>query len=353
MQKIYRFIYERGLRAPKKELKNRQIDDCRYNKNMKFIKSIIAIIILVMILLELYILLIDNEIFNAGFIKEQKQLNSQDIIPQSIEYPPSPNEKKTGWYFEGSIPALYKDKFDKGVVDEAYFAYYENGEIHPPKKYDVENNYSLQDVERMKRALKIAYRYADINNAFEDGYLINNSFVFAAGMGTHVVNIDHILDDEVSVEKPEFLNYIKNYKTGRLQLVQVGFIAERTTPPKLFDAEEAQGHFHVGNYCYTAKDSIYVNYSVTRIIKNKTDNAIHPTFSQSLNIFNSIENSELKMLDDNCERDGGRTVDSIWMMHFAVNMYNELGMFVDYSYYINYLSSEGITHSFYGKRITF
>jgi len=321
--------------------------------SMKPIKSIIVIVILVVISLELFILLADNEMFDVGSIKEQQKLSSHDVIPQPVKYPPSPNDEKLDWYFKGSIPLVFTDKFDKGIVDETYFPYYENGEIHPPQKYNVENNYSEQDIEKMKRALKTASRYADINKALEDGYLINYPHVFTRGMGAHVVNIDYILDDEVSMEKPDFLNYVKNYKTGRLQLVQIGFIAQRNTPYALFDTEDAQGHFHVGNYCYTIKDNLYIVYEVYGMIKNRIDNIIDPNALQSLNIFDSIEDSELKISDDSCEQAGGRALNSVWMMHFAVNMYNEFGMFADYFPYVDYLSEKAITHSFFGKRITF
>jgi hypothetical protein len=308
---------------------------------MKSIKSIIVIVILMAISLELYILLAGSQKFDVDFVKAQLGVGLQDVIPQSVNYPSGKINRDTRDHL------ISTDRFNEDVADGTYFAYYENGEIHPPKKYDVENNYSQHDIEVMKRALRIAYRYANINKAFEDGYFILN--LYAMGMGFHIVNIDYILDNEASIEKPDFLNYVKNYKTGQMQLVQIGFITQGTTPYKLFDTEDARGHFHIGNYCYVLNDHIYVDYSVSKMIKDKSGNTIAPFIIQNSDIFDSIANSELIALDGNCEQDGGKATGSIWMMHFAVNIYNEYGMFADYSSYIDYLYANAITYSFFGN----
>jgi len=324
--------------------------------------------------LGLYILLDSNQKFDSYFTKEQQKIISQDVIsqpianaskpitgkiawyqdviPQPIVNASKPITGKIAWYFEGTIPSLFKSEFDAGVVDETYFPYYKSGEIYPPKKYDVESNYSEQDIEKMKRALEIAYRYTDINKALEDGYLIRRTDVFDNGMGNHVVNVDYILDGEINMEKPDFLNYIKNYKTGRLQLAQLGFLDQRTTPPELFDAKEAQGHFHVGNFCYLIESNIYYT-NPAEALKDRNGNFINPSIGENSDIFSIIEDAEFEIPNKRCDQEGGRSVSPIWMMHFAVNMYNDFGMFSDSFTYIDYLSSEGITHSFYGKEVIF
>jgi len=301
-------------------------------------------------LFEFYFLFISSLNIREDIFQTKQAANLNDVMPQLLHPSSSedPIKKKEALYFEGYTPRSFQKKFDAGVVDETYFPYYENGEIHPPRKYDVENNYSAKDIEKMKVALKVARRYADINNALKDGYRIEDMEDFPAGMGVHAVNIDYILDDKVSVEKPEFLNYVENRETGRFQLVQMGFISQRTVPYRLFEAKDALGHFHVGNYCFFL-DKMYMKY-LSNAIKDIDNNSISPGLALGASIFDVIESSELVTSEDTC--DGGKAVGpSIWMMHFAVNMYNEFGMFSDYFAYIDYLSAQKVTHSFFGKKL--
>lgn len=67
-------------------------------------------------------------------------------------------------------------------------------------------------------------------------------------------------------------------------------------------------------------------------------------FLQGMYLFNN-ENSTTNLLY-RIEQEKGK-------MHFAVNMYNEVGMFADYFPYVDYLSANAITHSFFGERISY
>jgi len=303
--------------------------------------------------LELFFLFGSHTKAWESFVSARLGLGLHDVVPQPLMSLREPASGKLPWYFEGNIPKALRDEFDAGIVKEStHFPYEESGEIHPPRNYDVESNYSKTDIEKMKRALKIAYRYADINKAIEDGYRIEKSSIFPVGMGTHAVNPEYMLDSEVSVEKPEFLNYVRSRKTGRFQLVQMGFMAQRITPDPLFEAEDAQGHFHVGTICLSV-DDLYLARYLDEWIEDKEGNFINYEAPATIDIFGTIESSQLTASEDNCkEQEGAKVVGpSLWMMHLAINMYNEFGMFADYFPYVDYLSEEGIAHSFFGEKL--
>ena len=247
----------------------------------------------------------------------------QDVVPKTLAF--SFETPDDILYYRGdtleNIPEHYRPLEDLPeyykILNETYFPYYENGEIHPPKKYEVEKRYTKEDIKKMKLALKAAHRYADINKAFEDGYRLRD--LYQAGMGIHMVNVEYVMSDEVDVEKPEFLTYIKNRKTGRFQLIMLGYVHRGHTDKKryeLFDTPEAQGHFHPDPFCFR------VEHNILHLL--------------------SYESCGEKSADYN--------VGHIWMMHLAVNMYNDQGIFSDFFTYVDYLSVTGTTHSFYGKK---
>ena len=241
----------------------------------------------------------------------------EDVVPKTLAFryePPNPARLYYDYY--GDMPEDVKEHFKK--IDETYFPYYENGEIHPPKKYEVEKRYTKEDIKKMKLALKAAHRYADINKAFEDGYRLRPLFI--QGMGIHMGNVEYTMNGEVNPQKPEFLVYVKNRKTERFQLVGGGYIHRGHTDKKryeLFDTPEAQGHFQLGEYCVRIENNI-----------------------------------NQPRIDESCdEKRGDYRVGDKWMMHVAVNLYNENGMFADRSPLLDYLSLTGTSYSFYGKRI--
>ena len=302
--------------------------------SMKLLRTIIILPLLLIIVGEAYLLL------------TQQKLSLPDILPQPIKSSSYLDRDAQRWY-SSTLPK----NFDSNIVDKNYFPYEKNGEIYPPKKYDVGNNYSEQDIGKMKLALRTAYRYADINKALQDGYRVSDSG-FAIGMGIHVQNIEYMLDNEISVEKPEFLLYIRNAKTDRFQLAQLGFITQSTKPYKLFDAKSAQGHFHAATFCGVVKNDVFFDRFLMEYLASKDGSGflVNPARIQDLHIYDNLE-FDWVTTNRNCDEAGGKKIDPIWMMHFAVNMYNEFGMFSDYFPYVDYLSSEALTYSFFGEKI--
>ncbi len=190
----------------------------------------------------------------------------------------------------------------------------EGGELLPPKLYQVEKRYTKADQERFKKALRAARRYADVNNAAADGYLFEEKY--GAGMGIHAHRLDLIFDDALDPEKPEFLTYALD-RAGRWQLLQLGYIRRGLTRPKLFDAPEARGHFHDENICVAVVGAQLA----TRFASSK------------------------------CDGPGERRIGPIWMLHLAVVVYNEKGLFADEFLYADHASQSGESYSFFGRKV--
>lgn len=191
----------------------------------------------------------------------------------------------------------------------------EGGELLPPKLYGAEARYSKEDLARLKAALKAAHRYADVNNAAADGYLFEQKY--GAGMGIHAHRLDLVFDDALDAAKPEFLTYALDKDSGRWQLLQLGYIRRGLTRPKFFDSPNAQGHFHDENICVAVVGA-----------------QLATRFASSP-----------------CDGPGERRIGPIWMMHLAVNVFNEKGLFADEFLYADHLSREGGSYSFFGRRL--
>ena len=67
---------------------------------------------------------------------------ARDVIPKPLLRPLDPltDELYVHDYELRAYAANFKERV--GEIDENYFPYYQDGAIYPPKKYDVENNYS-------------------------------------------------------------------------------------------------------------------------------------------------------------------------------------------------------------------
>jgi hypothetical protein len=79
------------------------------------------------------------------------------------------------------------------------------------------------------------------------------------GMGIHMINIDYLMSDEVDIEKPEFLAYVKSRKTERFMLSSIGYIHvldEKKKRYKVFDSKEARGHFRLVKRCIRIERNI-------------------------------------------------------------------------------------------------
>ena len=239
---------------------------------------------------------------------------TEDVLPKPLAYPldfPDPSRMYAKDLFAGTNPEeLLRFK----AIDKTYFPYFENGKIYPPRRYAIEEKYSVEDQEKMKQALKAAYQYADINKAFRDGYRLIAEF--ASGMGIHMLNIKYIQSDAVNLEEPEFLSYVLNSKTEQYQLGQFGYIHKGHRNHKrypLFDTDEAQGHYHPVS-CYPIRDKIF-------------------------------------QIVETCDEASEGFVGPVWMLHVALNLHNERGMFSDSFPLLDYFSVTAAQYSFFGENI--
>lgn len=204
---------------------------------------------------------------------------------------------------------------DFAAPDRDAFPRVEGGELLPPKRYAAEKRFTAADQDRLKKALVAAKRYADVNNAVADGYQFEDKY--EPGMGIHAHRLDRIFAGALDPGSPEFLTYSLDKNTGRWQLIQVGFIRRGLTRPKFFDSPDAKGHFHDENICVQA-DGAQLK---TRFASSK------------------------------CDAPGERRIGPIWMMHLAVNLYNEKGMFADEFVLADHLSQAGESYSFFGRKL--
>lgn len=234
-----------------------------------------------------------------------------DVEPQALDKPLSWPDPAWPYY-------RVDDRFQavKSYVLPGRDAYprEEGGELLPPRLYRAEERCSKADQERLKRALRAARRYADVRNAAADGYLFEEKY--GAGMGIHAHRLDLIFDGSLDPGKPQFLTYALD-RAGRWQLLQLGYIHRGLTRPKMFDAPEARGHFHDENICVAVKGVQLA----TRFPSSK------------------------------CDGPGERRIGPIWMMHLAVNVYNEKGLFADEFLYADHVSWTGRSYSFFGREL--
>ena len=237
-----------------------------------------------------------------------------DVSPKRLAYPldfPDPDRMYAKDLLAGTTP---EELLMFNTIDKTYFPYFENGEINPPRRYAIEEKYSAEDQEKMKLALRSVYRFADINKAFRDGYMLIAEF--AQGMGIHMGNLKYVHSDEVNLEKPEFLAYVLSHKTGKYQLVQFGYIHKGHSDHKrypLFDTVEAEGHYHPAN-CYP--------------IRNK-----------------------ILQIVETCDEGSEGFVGPVWMLHVALNLHNERGMFSDSFPLLDYFSVTAAQYSFFGENV--
>jgi hypothetical protein len=233
-----------------------------------------------------------------------------DVVPQVLRSPfetPDPQ----GLYFYAKDAASKKAG---GACGPECYPRVERAELLPPKAYDAEKKLSAEDNARLAQALRAAYRYADVNRAYADGYRPEE--FYSGGMGVHMHRIDLILDDALDPGSPEFLTYVVSRTTGRWQLIEVGYIRRGLTRPKLFDAPEAHGHFHDENICVQE-----IGGSLRTLAPSSR-----------------------------CDAPGQRRLGPIWMVHVAVNVYNPNGLFADEFQYPDVLSLSGDTYSFFGRK---
>jgi cytochrome c peroxidase len=235
-----------------------------------------------------------------------------DVVPQPVRFPYAPRDPS--WLY-------YRPGWEEAEVDAFRFpgrdAYprVEDGAILPPKAYGAETKFSKADYERMKKALVVARRYADINAAYADGYRLEEKY--GTGMGVHMHNLGYIFSGTLDVTKPQFLTYVRGRGNGRWQLIQLGYIHRGLERQKIFDSPDARGHFHHENICVQVLGGMLRDLPET----------------------------------EPCDGPGQRRLGPIWMMHFAVPIFNPRGIFADRFTYADRASRTGELHTFYGRSV--
>ncbi len=241
-----------------------------------------------------------------------------------------------------------------------YFAHKDsNGNLKMPGLYGIEKKYSPEDQVRLGKALEAAYKYSDINVAIREGYRMQPSF--NSSMGIHLSN-PSLFDETVEIEKPEFLTYIKSRWNNSYVLGQLGYIMGRNNNFKpfqysLFDAPEAKGHNHFLVCYYVNERNWFKQITITDDPPNPKNKTIRlfvenlgievpMTLEQAKGIYAEVQKrKEGSAYEVDC-------LDSVWMLHVAVNLYNENGLFSDQFALINTMSKTGKIHSFFGRNFS-
>ena len=237
-----------------------------------------------------------------------------------------------------------------------YFAHKDDlGNLQFPEKYEIEKKYSIHDQKLLKRALHAAYKYADINVAVQDGYLPVPSFIIS--MGIHFMN-PSLFDETVNIDEPEFLTYIKSQSNNSYVMAQLGYIQIKNGEFKkfrypLFETPEAQGHNHLLNVSYINERGWW-RYAISTNDEPSQEKMF--VFVGPTGRWTTMESTKaLAMYNDMKAFWAKNTTqavisDSLWMMHVAINLYNEEGLFVDTFPLIDTMTETGEIYSLFGKK---
>lgn len=196
-------------------------------------------------------------------------------------------------------------------LSAADFASVEGGRLVPAARYDL-SKLDAHDRALLDHSLAAAYKYADVNKAYADGYRLED--FWATGMGLHAMNLDLVMSETFDPAKPQFMTYTLS-KAGTYQLMQVGYIRRRQRsegPFPLFHAPEAVGHFHGEDWCVRVEDGVF------------------------------------KGIQNECGEKDVR-VGPIWMMHVTPNLFVQEGIFADFFSCANHLSRTDKQYTFFGK----
>lgn len=230
-----------------------------------------------------------------------------------------------------------------------YFAHRDTeGRLQLPKNYRVEQ-YSQHDQELLQRTLGAAYRYADVNAAVEDGYMTGK--LFDDGMGIHFTNLS-LLDETIDIDHPEFLTYIKSPLNNTYVLAQVGYIKTLDKGYKqfsypLFEAQAAHGHNHFLG-CIAVEEGNRLNGNMVNY--EPSDVEIHHFHTPEGKKVVDWTIPKALQADQGSKQGDTRCFDGVWMLHVAVNLYNEDGLFADSFPLINTMVEAGEVYSFFGRR---
>ena len=239
-----------------------------------------------------------------------------------------------------------------------YFAHKDKeGNLQFPEKYEIEKKYSQRDQELLKKTLQAAYKYADVNVAIRDGYVPQPGF--DKSMGIHFQKLS-LYDGTIDIDQPEFLTYIKSRWNNSYVLAQVGYIHIKQNNFKkyhhaLFKTYEAKGHNHFLACFYVDEYDWFKQISMTNNEPIKEDEALNMfvgfkdewilmPFADAMTFYNG----EKEWMHESPYKIG--CFDSIWMIHVAVNLYNENGLFTDKFPLIDTMTQTGEIYSFFGKK---
>jgi len=236
-----------------------------------------------------------------------------------------------------------------------YFAHKDDlGNLQFPEKYQIEKKYSRHDQKLLKQALHAAYKYADINVAIQDGYLAVPGFIIS--MGIHFMN-PSLFDGTVNIDEPEFLTYIKSQSNNSYALAQLGYIQIKNGEFKkfrypLFETPEAQGHNHLLNVSYINERGWW-RYALSTNDEPSQEKMF--VFFGPTGSWTTMESTKALATYNDMKafwaQNSTRAVisDSLWMMHVAINLYNENGLFADTFPLIDTMGETGEIYSLFGK----
>jgi len=172
---------------------------------------------------------------------------ADDVLPQLPDFPDAPRAAPAAGP-AGDFPAARRDAYPS----------FADGLLRPPRRYDAEKNFSAADREKLALALHAAHHLADVNIAYQEGYRP----VTARNEGAEVRFAKLSLrESPPAADKPVFLSYVIDARTGRFQLVRLGWLRRGAKPPApLFDAPAATWVFHPGaetSWTLNAAPSVY------------------------------------------------------------------------------------------------
>ena len=272
------------------------------------------------------------------------------------------------WLIEASLtyPEELPDYVFRPFTDYEGFAAFSSeyfvrqdsdGNLQFPTAYEIEQKYSQRDQAVLRQALRVAYKYADINMAIRDGYAPQP--YFDEYMGIHLAKLS-LYDETIDMQQPEFLVYLKSQHNNAYTLSQLGYIQTKQDQYEhfrypLFETPEAHGHNHFLHCVYVDEFNWWKQITFTndepsgdqeeiRMIVGSADRMIPMPLRRALAYYDNVKrNKHTSPYEVVCS-------DTIWMMHIAINLYNEEGLFSDQFPLLNTMTQSGELYSFFGRK---
>jgi hypothetical protein len=158
----------------------------------------------------------------AGAQGAPKLSYADDVLPQLPNFPGAP-KLPTDEHVRlfGDFPAAKRTSYPT----------FTNGELLLPQSYAEGTDYAAVDRQALSKLLRTAHHLADVNIAYDEGYRPWH----ALDTGSEVA----FLKENRALDEPSFLLYTIDAKSGRYQLVRIGYrmgISKGMTPPPPFSA---------------------------------------------------------------------------------------------------------------------